>query len=343
MKSSATSSPRQCSSCRAEGGRRRRWLGAALLAALVSWAGVAQADTYPSRPIRLVVAFGTGSVNDIVARDLAQQMSATLGQPVIVENRTGGGGTVGTQAVAKAAPDGYTIGLGTSSQLVMNVALFESLPFDVERDLQSIGLVSRTGMVLAASAQMPATLGELIAQARGKPGKLSFGSGGAGSISHIVGESFAKAAGVSLLHVPYKGNGAAMIDLSGGHVDLLFDSLLSAAPLAAQGRVRLLAVGGAKRSALAPDTPTFAEAGLPGFDGYTWNSLMVPAGTPAPVIAALNAALNAALASPAVQERLGRAGSVSLGPSTPQQAHEFARAERARWVPFVRSLGIKPE
>lgn len=324
--------------------RRRRIVTFALLAAVAQaggWASLAWAQAYPAKPIRLVVAFGTGSVNDIIARELAQPMGELLGQPIVVDNRTGAGGSVGTAAVAKAAPDGYTIGLGTSSQLVMNVGLYKSLPFDVDRDLRSIGLVSRTPLVLAASTSMPGTLKELIAVARSKPGQVSYGSGGAGSISHIAAEAFARAAGISLLHVPYKGSGAAVVDLTGGHVNLAFDSLLSTVPLASQGRLQLLAVSGRQRGPLAPATPTFAEQGLPDYDTYTWNCLFAPAGTPPEVIDTLNAALNKALASAAVKDRLARAGSEGLGPSTPDQTDAFGRTERARWVPFVRALGIE--
>jgi len=322
---------------------RRHLATAAVLAGLVASGGFstqALAQAYPDKPIRLVVAFSTGSGNDTIARELARHMGDILGQPVVVENRAGGGGSIGTNVVAKAAPDGYTIGLGTSSQLVMNVGLYSTLPFDVEKDLRSIGLVSRTPLVLVASTSTPKTLKELISYAKSHPGKISYGSGGKGSISHVVGESFAKAADVSLLHVPYKGNGAALIDLSGGHVNLLFDGFISASPLVKQGLVHLLAVPGSKRSAVEPNVPTFAELGMPTFEAYTWNDLMAPAKTPQAVIDKLNAALNKALATPGMKERLSQGASESLGPSTPTQADEFGQAERAKWVPFIRALRI---
>lgn len=322
---------------------RRLITTAAVLAGLASAIGVpthALAQTYPDKPIRLVVAFSTGSGNDTIARELARYMGEILGQPVVVENRAGGGGSIGTDVVAKAAPDGYTIGLGTSSQLVMNVGLYPKLPFDVEKDLRSIGLVSRTPMVLVASTSMPKTLKELIAYARSNPGKVTYGSGGKGSISHVVGENFAKAADISLLHVPYKGNGAALIDLSGGHVNLLFDGLISAGPLEKQGLGRLLAVSGQKRSAVDPSVPTFAELGLPSYEAYTWNNLMAPAKTPQAVIDKLNAALNKALERPEMKERLAQGASESLGPTTPAQADAFGQAERAKWVPFVLAMRI---
>ena len=311
--------------------------GASLLPGLTR---SARAQSYPNKPIRLVVAFGTGSGNDLIAREVAIPMSEALGQSVVVENRAGGGGTIGTEAVARAAPDGYTIGLGTSSQLVMNVGLFKSLPFDVERDLVSVGLIAYTPLVLVASSAMPKTLKELIARARANPGKVTYGSAGPGSISHVVGAAFAKAADIELLHVPYKGNGPALVDLSGGHVDLLFDDFISARPIAQQGRAHLLAVSGKQRSAVAPEVPTFAEQGLPDYEASTWNCLFAPRGTPADVISKLNAALNKALGTPQVKERLAQGASQALGPSTPAQTDAYGQEQRAKWVPFIRSLQI---
>ena len=320
---------------------RRTILGLAAGAALLPVASiVAHAQSYPSKPIRLVVAFGTGSGNDIIGRELARSMGDILGQSIVVENRTGGGGSIGTDAVARAAPDGYTIGLGTSSQLVMNVGLYKTLPFDVERDLRSIGLVAHTPLVLVAGNDMPKTLQGLIAHARANPGKVTYGSGGTGSISHIVGEAFAKAADISLLHIPYKGNGPALIDLSGGHVNLLFDGFISAGPIAQQGRAQLLAVSGQKRSAAYPNVPTFAEQGLVNYEATTWNNLIAPAKTPSEVLEKLNAALNKALTLPALKDRLAQGASQSLGPSTPEQADAYGQAQRARWVPFIRALQL---
>ena len=322
---------------------RRRCLAATALAAASLLAGPALAQAFPSKPVKLVVAFGPGSGNDLIARELAQHMAETLGQPVVVENRAGAGGALGTDVVAKAPPDGHTIGLGTSSQLVMNVGLNRQLPFDVERDLRLIGLVGRTPLLLAASTAIPGapkTLPELVAQAKAQPGKLSYGSAGLGSISHIVAEAFAKAADVQLLHVPYKGNGPAMADLAGGHVALVFDGLSTSVPLVQQGKVRMLAISGNRRSLAAPDLPTFAEQGLPAYEAYTWNCLFAPAKVPPEVLATLNAALNKALAAPVIQARLASGGSEALGPSTPEQADAFARRERGQWVGFIRGLNL---
>ena len=308
---------------------------ASTLAAPAAWAQSAS-----HRPIRIIVGFGPGSANDLIARELARDMAELLGQPVIVENRPGAGGSLGTEAVAKAAPDGLTLGLGTSSQMVMNVALYRHLPFDVETDLRQIGLIGRTPLVLAGKASGPKTLKELIAAARANPGQLTYGSAGAGSISHIVGEAFARAADIRLNHIPYKGNGPAMADLAGGHVDMVFDGIITSQPMAQQGRVRLLAFGGQRRSPVIPNVPTFAEQGLREYDAYSWNCLFAPAKVPKADIARLNQALNAALALPEMKERLARGGSDNLGPSTPAQADAFGRSERERWVPFVRSLKL---
>jgi tripartite-type tricarboxylate transporter receptor subunit TctC len=320
---------------------RRNWLTGCLLALSVGiFAPLAFAQDYPNKPIKLIVAFGPGSGNDIIARELAQHMSAVLGQSIVVENRPGAGGSLGTDVVAKSAPDGYTIGLGTSSQLVMNAGLFKSLPFDVEKDIRSIGLVARTPMILVASNNMPKSLADLIAYAKGHPGKVSYGSAGPGSISHIVGEAFAKAAGISLLHVPYKGNGPALADLAGGHVDLLFDGFVTGLPLSQQGKGQLLAVSRPQRSPVAPQLPTFEESGLTEFHAYTWNSLFAPAKTPQAIIDKLNTALNKALAVPAFTSRLAQGAADNLGPTTPVQADKFVQGERARWVPFIKSLNI---
>ncbi len=319
-------------------GLTRRATLAVLASSVAAPAALAQSSG--GRPIRIIVGFGPGSANDLIARELARYMAESLGQPVIVENRPGAGGSVGTEAVVKAAPDGLTIGLGTSSQMVMNVALYRNLPFDVERDLRQIGLVGRTPLVLAGRASGAKTLKELIANARANPGQVTYGSAGTGSISHIVGEAFARAADVKLNHVPYKGNGPAMADLAGGHVDLVFDGIITSQPMAQQGRVRLLAFGGKQRSPVIPDVPTFAESGLRDYDAYSWNCLFAPAGTTDADVARLNQALNAALALPAMKDRLARGGSENLGPSTPAQADAFGRKERERWVPFVRSLKL---
>ena len=340
MRAIAAQAQEQTQEKRTEENPMSRWRCLALMiAALLGGACPASAqDGYPSRPIRIIVAFSPGSGNDVIARELARLMPETLGQSVFVENRLGGGGIVATDVVAKAAPDGYTVGLGTSSQLVMNIALNKTLPFDVERDLAMIGLISRTNMTLLASRDGPGTVKEIIARSREKPGSITYGSGGPGSISHIVGETMARKAGIEMMHVPYKGNASAMTDLAGGRIDLVFDAITSAVAL--KGLVKMVAISGEKRNPAAPEVPTFAEAGLPGYEAYTWNCLFVPAATPQPIIDKLNAALNKALAVASVHEITQRNGGEIIGPSTPAQAAAFGAKERAQWLPIVRDMNI---
>jgi tripartite-type tricarboxylate transporter receptor subunit TctC len=288
------------------------------------------------------VAFATGSGNDVIARLLAPRLSEALGQPVTVENRTGAGGMIGTEAVAKAPPDGYTLGLGTSSQLVMNPALYRSLPFDIDRDLTTVGLISATPLVLASRKGGWNDMKALIAAARANPGKISYGSGGNGAISHIVGETFKKEAGIDLLHVPYKGNGPAMADLLAGTVDLVFDGFATAGQHHKSGAMRILATNG-KRHPDYPDVPTYAEAGVPNYEAYTWNCLIAPKATPKAVVERINRELNRALANPDIKKRIESFGAENLGGATPEAADAFGAAQRARWVPLVRGMNIKVE
>lgn len=259
----------------------------------------------------------------------------------MVENKPGGGGSIGTEAVVRAVPDGLTLGLGTSSQLVMNVGLYKSLPFNVDKDLRAIGLVSRTNLALVGRATGPRTLKALISEARARPNQLSFGSGGVGSISHIAGEAFAKAADIKINHVAYKGNSPAMADLAADHVDMLFDGLSTAQPMFKLGRVNLLGISGAQRNQAAPELATFSEQGLRTFEAYTWNCLIAPVQTSSPIIDRINEALIKSLAVPEFHARLVRqSGSEIFPPTTPEQADAFGRSERARWVPFVQSLNL---
>jgi len=302
--------------------------------ALNAWAQTG----YPQRPIRIIVAFTAGSGNDVIARDLARLLFPILGQPVIVENKVGAGGIIATDTVAKAAPDGYTLGLGTSSQLVMNIGLRDDLPFSVDRDLTTIALLTRTPLVAIASAEGPKSIKELIDASRSKPGSINYGSGGSGSISHIVAEAFAKQAGIEMTHIPYKGNAAALNDLLSNNIQLLFDGLVNGSSLG--DKVRMLALSESKRHPLYPDVPTFAEAGLPGYEAYTWNCIFAPAGTPREIVTKLNAAINEALASPTITERASASGGVILGPSTPEEAQAFSATERQKWVPMIKNMNI---
>jgi len=318
-------------------------LRAALLATgLTPFAAIAQAqETFPSKPIRVIVPFAVGSSNDVIPRLLGPRLGARLGQPVIVENQTGGGGLVATEAVIRATPDGHTLLLGTSSGMVMNLALYRKLPFDIEKRLAGAGLITRTTLALLANPNTPgANLQEFIAYAKANPGKITYGSGGNGSISHIVPEYFRRLVGIELVHVPYRGNGPALVDVLGGQINLLFDSPLNGAQLMAKGSVKVYGVGGEKRHPALPGVPTFIEGGLKDFDPYTWNALMAPSGVPPAVLEKINRELNAVLAEPEIAASLDRFGSQPLGGASLEKTAEFIAAERARWVPLVRSLNV---
>ena len=316
-------------------------IGAGLAAGVVPRIARAQ-ESWPARPLRIVVAFATGSGNDVIARLLAPRLSESLGQPVTVENRTGAGGMIGTDAVTKAAPDGYTLGLGTSSQLVMNPALYRSMPFDIDRDLTTVGLISSTPLVLVSKKGGWPDMAALIAAAKANPGRITYGSGGNGSISHIVGETFKREAGVDLLHVPYKGNGPATVDLAAGVVDLVFDGFATVGQQHRAGTMRILATNG-RRHPDYPDVPTFAEAGVPGYEAYTWNCLIAPKATPRAIVERINRELNRALDSAEMRKRIDGFGAQNLVGSTPESADAFGAAQRARWVPLVRGMNIKVE
>ena len=320
--------------------RQVRWLGLIGLALLT--AGAHAQSAYPTKPIRLIVAFGPGSVNDAMARELAKSLYESLGQTVVVENKPGAGGITGTDFVARAAPDGYTLGFGTSSQLVMNVGLYKKLAFDVDHDIKPIGLVSKTPLALVVKGDGPATLSDLVKQAKAKPDSFTFASSGVGSINHISGEAFARQAAIKIVHVPYKGATAAAIDLAGGRVDMMLVTVSSTAGLAEQGKVRVLASGQGKRNPAMPDVPTFSEAGLPGYDAYTWNNLFAPAKTPPEIMQKLNVALNRALVDPAVVAFASKNSAQILGPTSLEQALLFEQKERATWVPLIRGLNIEP-
>jgi len=313
------------------------------LAAAAAFPCAAQAqEAFPAKPIRIVVPFAVGSSNDLIPRLLATRLGQRLGQPLVVENQTGGGGLVATEAVIKAAPDGHTLLVGTSSGMVMNLALYRKLPFEIDKRLTGAGLIARTTLALVANPNTPGnTLQELIAYAKANPGKITYGSGGNGSISHIVPEYFRRLAGIELQHVPYRGNGPALVDVIGGQINLLFDSPQNGAQLSSKGSVKVYAVGGAERHALLPNVPTFVEAGVKDFDPYTWNSFMAPTGTPQAVLEKINRELNAVLAEPEVAVALEKMGAQRLNGRNLEGTNAFIAAERARWVPLVRSLNVQ--
>jgi tripartite-type tricarboxylate transporter receptor subunit TctC len=304
---------------------------------------IASAQDYPSRPITLVVPYAAGGGNDVIARIVAERMSANLGQPIVIENRGGAGGTIATRQVAKAEPDGYTLLIATSS-LAINPSLYPNIGYDPRKDFAPVGLIASSSNVVLVHPSMPGkSIAELIALAKREDGKLTFASTGTGSSVHLAAELFAGMAGVKITHVPYKGSGPALNDLIGGHVSMMFSTMASAAGLVKDGgKVRALAVTGAKRSELFPDLPTVAEAGLPGYEAVLHYGIVAPAGTPRPMIEKLNAALNTALASDEVKRRLAVEGAEALPLSPDDYAADIAK-EEAKWSEIIRKSGMKGE
>ena len=305
-------------------------------------AGTASAQTYPERPITLVVPYPAGGGNDVLGRLVAERMGKALGGTIIVENRGGAGGTIGTRQVAKSAPDGYTMLIATSS-LAINPSLYPNVGYDPIKDFAPIGLLASGANIVLVHPSVPAnSIQELIALAKKGPGKLNFASTGSGSSVHLAAELFAAMAGVKINHVPYRGSGPALNDLLGGHVTMMFATLPSAIGIVKGGKVRALAVSSAKRSAVFPELPTIAETGLTGYAAELHYGLVAPAGTPRPIIDRLNAALRSALEDPALRERLAREGAVPL-PSTPEQYAADIAAEERMWGKIVRDAGVKAE
>jgi len=282
-----------------------------------------------------------GSATDNVARVVAPEMAKQLGQPVVVDNRPGGALTIGIDAVAKSAPDGYTIGMGPVGALAITRHMVQHLPYDIERDLQPVALISSGYMLLAASPKAPFTnVRELIAYAKAHPGKLSNASSSNGSPGHVSGELFKYMTGTEVVHVPYKGGAPAIADLIAGNVELMFESTNSIAPHVRAGRVRALAVTGTRRAHSLPEVPTMIEAGVPGYEVTAWSGVIAPAGLPRPVLERLNAAVNAAINEPATHTRLAEMGSEGGG-GTPEEFAALIRQDSAKWAEVVRRSGAR--
>jgi tripartite-type tricarboxylate transporter receptor subunit TctC len=283
-------------------------------------------ENYPARPITLIVPFAPGGSTDVIARVVGEAMHKELGQPVVIENRAGAGGSLGTAAIAKAAPDGYTIGMGTASTLAINPAAYKSLPYDVQKDLAPIGNIAVVPNIMSINASVAAPdMAAFIALARAQGGKFAYGSSGNGSVSHLMGEQFKLASKTDLLHVPYRGIGPALQDAVGGQIQVMFDNLPTSIPLVQDGKLRALAVSGSKRLDVLPNVPTFAEAGLDDLNWMAFFGLIAPAGTPQPMIAKLNAALKAALSNEAVRNRLATQQATPIGNAPAEFAAEIAR------------------
>ncbi|HXF67503.1 MAG TPA: tripartite tricarboxylate transporter substrate binding protein [Burkholderiales bacterium] len=314
---------------------------AALLCVLALAAGEAAAQSYPSRPIRMIVPFAPGGNVDITARNVAPGLSDGLGQQVIVDNRPGAGGTIATDLVAKSAPDGYTLLMASSSVMTNGPALYPKLPYDIVRDLAPVGRVAVVPLAVIAHPSVPAkTTKELVALAKAQPGRLLMGNAGVGTTNHLVAELFLISTGTRMTLVPYKGSGPALVDLVAGHLDTHVDQISSALPYIRAGRIRAIAVTTARRSAQLPETPTLAESGVAGFDAATVTGVLAPAGTPREIVQKLNAALVKVLGSLAVKERFATLGA-EVQPSSPEELGAWIREDLARWVKVVKQAGIK--
>ena len=297
---------------------------------------------YPSKPIRLIVPFAPGGSNDIMARLLGQKLSESMGGQIVVDNRAGGSGIIGTDLAAKAAPDGYTL-LMMSLTFAVNPSLYSKLPYDTLKDLTPVTLVASAPLMLVVHPSIPAkSVQEFLAYAKANPGKLNFGSGGPGTTPHLAGEMLKLMARVQMTHVPYKGGGPALTDLMGGQIQLMLENIPSTLPLAKSGKVRALAVSSRQRSPLIPDLPTLDEAGLKGYEIVGWNGLFVPAGTPWNIVTHLHSETTRALAQADAKERLATMGAEGVG-SSPDEFRAFVKAEISKWARVVKEAGLKVE
>ena len=320
---------------------KRRTLGLAMLAtgALALAPFAAQAQAFPSKALTIVVPFSAGGTTDILARVVGQFMSKDLGQPVVIDNRPGAGGNIGAQMVARAAPDGYTLLMGTVGTHAINQSLYKKLAFDPIKDFAPVTRVALVPNLLVAHPSQPfKTVKELVAYAKANPGKVTFASSGSGSSIHLSGEMFQQLAGVEMQHVPYKGSAPALTDLLGGQTAIMFDNMPSVIGHVRAGKLRPIAVTTPTRSPALPDVPTIAESGVPGYSATSWSGILAPAATPAPVIAKLNASILKALADPEVKKKLAEQGAEPHG-EKPEQFAEFIRSETAKWGQTVKVSG----
>jgi tripartite-type tricarboxylate transporter receptor subunit TctC len=300
------------------------------------------AQAYPSRPVKIIVPFGAGGSADVYARFVGARLSDALGQPFVVENRPGGGAVVGSDAVAKSAPDGYTL-LMMSNTHTVNETLIPKKPYDLMKDLAPITGVNYQDLLLAVNAAVPAgNLREFIALAKSRPGKLNYASSGPGTPYHLAGELFKSTAGVDIVHVPHKGSDQARAALLGNQVDMMFDAISTIVSHVRGGKLKALATTGRTRSAVTPEIPTAAEAGLPGYEATIWLGLMAPAGTPRPVLEKLNAEVVKILGSAEVRDGWGKQGAVPMG-MTLDQFDKFLREDIAKWASVVKATGMKVE
>lgn len=316
-----------------------RWLLAVVVGMLL--ASSAWAQPYPNKPIRLVVPYPPGQGTDVLARTIAERVSASIGQQVVVDNRPGAGANIGTDFVAKAAPDGYTLLMGTNATHAMNAAMYASIPFDPVKDFAPVMLVGTLPMVLSANPVFPAnSIREIAALAKAKPGSINVGL--PSSTARVVLELLKQSDGGDLFGIPYKGSGAALTDLMGGQVQLIIDTVTASIPQISAGKIKAIAISSGQRTESAPNIPTFSESGLPGFDLVAWNALFAPRGTPVEIVNLLNAEVAKALAQPEVRARLLRMG-FEPGGGSADRLRAFVESESQRWGQLIRKAGIKAE
>ncbi len=317
-------------------------------ALLIAVAGIcapwsAQAQDYPLKTIVFIVPYAAGGNGDTRGRQVAQKLAAILGKPVVVENKAGAGGNIGTDAIAKAAPDGYTIGMGNFAPLAVNSAMFKSMPFDPKKDLMPVTLIERGPLVLMVNPKSAyKTVQDVVAAARARPGVLTVANGGIGGSHHLSAELFKQSAGIDMISVAYKGGSPATTDLMAGNVEMMFEQMYAAAPSIASGKLRPLAVTAKARLQQFPQVPTFAEAGFPAVEVLNWQGVIVPRGTQAAIISKLNEAVNKALKEPDMREKITSQGN-EVGGGTPQEFAQLIESESDKWGKVVRTAKIKPE
>ncbi len=309
--------------------------------ALTSFASIVSAQSWPTKPIKIVLGFPPGGATDILSRDFAAKLSEELKQQVLIENKPGAGGTIGADIVAKAMPDGYTLTIGTSSNHAIAVSLYKKLPYDPIKDFAPITMLAVSQNVVVINPGVPANnIKELVAYAKANPGKLNFGSSGNGTISHLTGEMFNTLNGTQITHIPYKGSAFVFPDLLSGQISVMYDSTISIGSLVKSGKVKALAVTGAKRSSLVPDLPTVAESGYPGFESTNWFGLFAPAATPKDILAKLNTAAVKALAAAGLHERFALQGAEVVA-NKPEEALAMLKADIVKWADVAKKSGAK--
>ena len=318
-----------------------RFLAKIFAVLLCASASLAFAQDYPSKPVRMVVPFPPGGTTDILARAVGQKLSESWGQQVVIDNRPGAGGNIGTDIVAKSPADGYTLLMGTVGTHAINASLYGKLPFDPVKDFAPVTLVASVPNVLVVNSTVDSkSVKELIALAKSKPGQLAFASSGNGTSIHLAGELFKSMTGTAMLHIPYKGSAPAIAELLGGQTNMMFDNLPSAMPHIKSGRLRALAVTSVRRSPALPDIPTIAETGISGYEASSWFGVLAPAGTPKDIVAKIQGDIARALNAPEIKERLSGQGAEPVG-NTPEQFAEHIKAESAKWARVVKDSGAK--